>query len=276
MKKRRAKSVSVRVSANSPTFSSRGIVLTPRSTTVNETTDLSPRQKIVQFRPKAPPTPPPKKQTKILPALQHRSHFELLRTSSLPKPLTSRSSEKKFTVVASPHAVFSKITRKEKAKKIEKISHMCIFSAGDNTFSRLGIGTKLKQDINNIKVPLGQIEFAACGWDHTVIIVGDSVAVCGRASHGQLGNGVTDDLAQLEVVHHIEVTGKKFRSMACGAYYTMLVTEENVLLAAGDNSSGQLGIGNRQKRLSFYRVEFSLPIREVVCGHAHTGIVTSK
>jgi alpha-tubulin suppressor-like RCC1 family protein len=238
---------------------------------------LSPRQKIIS-RPKLPlPSPPVRKDSDMAPALKKRQDFLLWRETLLPKQLSL--SPKNFAVHSSPHVHFSSsepFIRRPKMIIYRKNSTMTLYTSGDNMYGRLGIGSMPIRDLNKvIKIPEGKIEFAACGWDHTCIVTSTAISICGRGNCGQLGSSITDEQHTLESVHCSDIKWKNIISMSCGAYYTMLITNTNELFGCGDNSSGQLCLGNNVNRLSFYKVDFSLPMIEVVCGHSHTGLVTT-
>jgi len=65
----------------------------------------------------------------------------------------------------------------------------------------------------------------------------------GNNEFGQLGNGTTED----EVFPiKVKIPYQNAQKIACGNYYTLILTEEGHIFGFGSNHSGQLGTGNKK------------------------------
>lgn len=67
--------------------------------------------------------------------------------------------------------------------------------------------------------------------------------------------------------------GIKFANISCGMGFAIALTENGMLYSSGENSHGQLGLGDTYERDSFVFIEqFKIigeKIREISCGHKH-------
>ena len=83
----------------------------------------------------------------------------------------------------------------------------------------------------------------ACGWYHAVILTRTgTLFACGWNMYGQLGLGESrDDVPSAQPVPL--PAGAVAAQVACGGYFTCVVTTSGELLACGYNDAGQLGLG---------------------------------
>jgi hypothetical protein len=65
-------------------------------------------------------------------------------------------------------------------------------------------------------------------------------------------------------------------SVACGAFFSMLVTTGGHLYACGANGAGQLGLADRQYRSTFTHVSALEGVLGVVCGASHVMALTRE
>ena len=65
----------------------------------------------------------------------------------------------------------------------------------------------------------------------------------GSNEFGQLGNGTTEDEM---LPMKLSIPYQRAQKIACGNYYTLVLTEEGHIYGFGSNHSGQLGIGNKK------------------------------
>ena len=98
------------------------------------------------------------------------------------------------------------------------------------------------------------------------------VFACGDNDYGQLGLG---DYSNVEHATLAEITylPGNVRSVAAGGSHTIFLMQNKQVFACGNNSSGQLGLGNDSN--NFYKIPqriISLPgkVRSVVAGSGHT------
>ena len=88
----------------------------------------------------------------------------------------------------------------------------------------------------------------AAGRESSYIVFEDGSAIaCGRNQFGQLGDGSTDDSLGTEVLVTEEIDVVAAGPSSSSAFFLCIC--DRILLAAGDNSNGQLGIGNTGEHL---------------------------
>lgn len=149
-----------------------------------------------------------------------------------------------------------------------------LWGFGRNDYSQLGLGDNIHR---NIPVLISEkIGFVACSDFHTIIINSNfEVWVCGRNDHGQLGLGHNENRNIPHPLLVLSQTGQinvKAKRVACGAFYTMLISGGDTLWAFGANGYGQLGLGdNVDKNIP---TPISDKVKSVTCGHSHT-IITN-
>lgn len=132
-----------------------------------------------------------------------------------------------------------------------------LYGCGDNAFDQLGrnggADTILLAHLN-----VDEVISVACGLNHTMAITTSGLVAMGDGREGQLGIGKNADLT-VSLPRPVLFEGKPFlvvTRVACGPDYTMMVTSEG-LYACGNNTMGQLGLGDRLTRYTPTKV--SLP-----------------
>ncbi len=120
---------------------------------------------------------------------------------------------------------------------------------GDNSFGQLGIYSTNSQStfqvsINSSRNGLTGISQVACGGNHTMIIHDGTLRGAGDNSFGQLGvnsSQLNYTIFQTSMdTNSIAISGVS--QISCGVGHTMIL-KNSTLSGAGDNSSGQFGIG---------------------------------
>jgi alpha-tubulin suppressor-like RCC1 family protein len=163
-----------------------------------------------------------------------------------------------------------------------------VWTSGDNYYGELGTGDgnqyavfqkayPLRRDKPEndrkkaIDVKSGDVHLAVLLRDGTVIGTGDN-------EYGQMGNPIT--INQLTVFTQIYpqtgVSYGKVKQIACGEFFTMLLLDNGMILGTGDNSYGQLGIGNYTPSIYQFTpaiTSFSSPIKKISCGEFHTVVL---
>ena len=116
--------------------------------------------------------------------------------------------------------------------------------------------------------------YIACGYDFDYIIKNDgSVWSCGNNKYGQLGlNDINNRSTFTQVTANIN---NDVKQVACGYYHTFILKNDGSVWSCGDNSSGQLGLGDKTNRSTFTQVTTNInnDVKQVVCGGYHTYIL---
>ena len=127
-----------------------------------------------------------------------------------------------------------------------------VLAAGNNGNGQLGIGSwddkKVSEFIEVIESGSGVVGIAA-GFYHSLVLKDDGqVLAAGYNGLGQLGIGSFD--SQNEFVEVIK-PGSGIVAIAANLYHSLALTDSGQVLAAGNNFSGQLGIGNFDSQNKF-------------------------
>ena len=122
------------------------------------------------------------------------------------------------------------------------------------------------------------VQGVACGADHTVAMTPHDVITWGSNCHGQCGHGERAETdwvkpRSLKLLH-----GQMVTQVVCGAHHTLCVTATSLVFAWGDNSYGQLGVGDVRNRKSPALVNglWALPVRQLAAGVNHSAALTSN
>jgi alpha-tubulin suppressor-like RCC1 family protein len=93
---------------------------------------------------------------------------------------------------------------------------------------------------NNLKV-----KHISVGSEHTIFLTNTGVVyVCGSNSVGQLGMKNYTDVNVPTIPPDFDANNIKIAKIAAGGYHSIFITNENLVLACGNNAVGQLGIGS--------------------------------
>jgi alpha-tubulin suppressor-like RCC1 family protein len=116
--------------------------------------------------------------------------------------------------------------------------------------------------------PPQRVTAIAAGGDHSMAVtVGGTLLAFGSNKHGQLGTGdFLDRMTPTEVLiaFEKELNSCPLRAMQvqCGTSHSAILVQNRGRMevrTTGDNSYGQLGLGDRRERVCFRPVEFLLP-----------------
>ncbi|HQF79165.1 MAG TPA: chromosome condensation regulator RCC1, partial [Spirochaetota bacterium] len=108
----------------------------------------------------------------------------------------------------------------------------------------------------------------SCGGSHTVAIKSNGTLwAWGYNYYGQLGDGTTANKSS-----PVQIGGGStdWASVSCGNDHTVAIKSNKTLWAWGYNSSGQLGDGTIENKLSPVRIGVSTDWASVSCGRDHT------
>jgi alpha-tubulin suppressor-like RCC1 family protein len=138
----------------------------------------------------------------------------------------------------------------------------------------LGAGTVF-QSSKPVRV-LGNHVFVqiSAGTEHTCAVTSDNRAYCwGDNSFGQIGDGTTSLNPRFTPV--AVAGGHHFRHVRAGGHHTCALDTDNKLFCWGENSRGQLGVGDNVARAVPTRVLGGLTIKQFIAGYQHTCAVTT-
>jgi len=120
---------------------------------------------------------------------------------------------------------------------------------GYNIYGQLGLGHD-----NNVNIPIelalsnlpilhnDYITSVSCGHCHTIILTSSlKCYVFGDNGFGQLGLGHNDNV---NIPIELVILNEKITSVACGTYYTIILTFSKKCYVFGSNHKGQLGLGH--------------------------------
>ncbi|RVE54365.1 hypothetical protein evm_000850 [Chilo suppressalis] len=161
-----------------------------------------------------------------------------------------------------------------------------VYSAGDNSYGQLGVGTSWPGAIGDAASSAGSLFHVpfqwtapsvgvACGHYHSAVIdAGGRLYTWGWGVHGQLGLGSIDDEHSPKMVTKFQ--GRKVLSVGCGACHTVVLMKNGEVWACGAAVFGQLGSGSREKSSLPVRVVLPEAIETIAVGYFHTLALTSK
>jgi alpha-tubulin suppressor-like RCC1 family protein len=139
-----------------------------------------------------------------------------------------------------------------------------VLTWGNGTSGQLGNGHKVNRDAPVwVKLPRGVriTAVSACGECAIALTSTGRVLAWGDGESGQLGDGKTvstDTPVWVKLPRHTKVSG-----IAAGADHLLAVTSAGGLLAWGDDSRGELGIGAKGIRLTAVRVQLPRGVKVV-------------
>ena len=104
---------------------------------------------------------------------------------------------------------------------------------------------------------------------HSLILENDGILWgCGQNNYGQLGLGDnTNRKTFTEIITNVD----DIKSVYCGGDHTLILKNNGTLWGCGDNSHGQLGLGNTTNRTTFTQITTNVDnIKSVYCGGYQT------
>lgn len=150
-----------------------------------------------------------------------------------------------------------------------------IFSWGDNNYGQLG-NMNTFESLRPILVGK-HIAAVQCGSNHTLALTKTGqVFAWGRNNYGQIGIG--NNTNQLIPTKITDLEPNYVTMIACGSSHSLALTSDGNLYAWGNNSFGQLGIGNCTHQTVPIQVKtaFKLIATSVTCGMHHTLMLTNN
>ena len=148
-----------------------------------------------------------------------------------------------------------------------------LWSCGNNQYGQLGLGDTINRTtFTQITTNTGDIKEIYCGTYHTFILENDGTLWgTGLNSEGELGLGNTNNR---NTFTQITTNTNDIKSVYCGWSHTIILKNDGTLWSTGDNSYGQLGLGDTNNRTTFTQVTTNADdIKQVCCGLNHTLIL---
>ena len=148
-----------------------------------------------------------------------------------------------------------------------------LYATGNNTYGQLGLGNNTNQKTFTIVPGMNNVTSLVCGYGCTMVMVGGRLYATGDNYGGQLGLGDTRNRTSFE---NVEFMNDKYpKTIVPAGNHTMILTRSGQLYCVGENTKGQLGLGDTTNRTSFTLVEFMKDkfITSVVCGEYYSMVV---
>ncbi|XP_030741270.1 X-linked retinitis pigmentosa GTPase regulator [Echinops telfairi] len=152
-----------------------------------------------------------------------------------------------------------------------------LYMFGSNNWGQLGLGTKssvLKPTCVKALKP-EKVKFAACGRNHTLVSTeGDHVYATGGNNEGQLGLGDVEERNTFQRIDFFSAQ-HKIKQLSAGSNTSAVLTEDGELFMWGDNSEGQIGLGEVPSICVPRQVSIGKPISWISCGYYHSAFITT-
>ena len=148
-----------------------------------------------------------------------------------------------------------------------------VYVAGESANGQLGIGLRddYKSNFQHVRALEG-VKAVAAGASHSMALTQDGdVWVAGVVS--ALPRVLSADSRELVVDTFTKVENLKASAVSAGFAYSLALSTDGVLHAAGINSEGQFGDGSTQNSQTFKVVNGSAPAATVYAGGSHSVIV---
>ncbi|WP_418657947.1 RCC1 domain-containing protein, partial [Clostridioides difficile] len=149
-----------------------------------------------------------------------------------------------------------------------------LYGVGNNTSGQLGIGNT-SNCYYFYQINIRNIKDVICGYCYTLILKKDGeLLVTGDTSNQKALNTkvlLTNEPHRFNLVNTINNVEK----VACGSMTVFALANNGRLYSAGNNTYGQLGLGDEAVRDSFAVVDIN-NVKEIACGTTHTLILTSN
>ncbi|KAJ8409868.1 hypothetical protein AAFF_G00209090 [Aldrovandia affinis] len=118
------------------------------------------------------------------------------------------------------------------------------------------------------------VMLAACGRNHTIVYTSrGNLYAAGGNNEGQLGLGDCEERTSFHLVDFFSGRGP-IKMLAAGCNISAALTDEGRLFMWGDNSKGQIGLGDETNALDPQEVTVGRPVSWVSCGYYHSAFVT--
>ena len=148
-----------------------------------------------------------------------------------------------------------------------------LWGCGNNSYNQLGLeDTTNRYTFTQITTNINDIKQIYCGDAHTFILKNDGTLWgCGWNGDGRLGLG---DFNNRSTFTQVTTNVNNIKEIYCGVNHTFILKNDGTLWGCGDNSYGQLGLGDTTNRTTFTQVTTNInDIKQIYCGTSHTLIL---
>jgi alpha-tubulin suppressor-like RCC1 family protein len=151
-----------------------------------------------------------------------------------------------------------------------------LYVCGYNCFGELGLGDNKGRNVyTKLEHNLGKIKNIYCGRYYSIILnENNELYVCGSNRYGQLGLGdFQDRYIYTKSYHNLG----QIKNIYCGGFHNIILNENNEIFVIGNNSYGQLGLGDYDNREVHTKLEHNLgKIKNIYCGGYHNIILNDN
>ena len=140
-----------------------------------------------------------------------------------------------------------------------------LWTCGQNDWGELGLGNNTGKTIfTQNTTNTNDVKSVCCGGNHTFILKNDGTLWgSGANNYGQLGLG---DTTNRNTFTQVNTNANNVKSVYCGRNHTLMLKNDGTLWGCGDNSYGQLGLGNTANRKTFTQITTNTDdIKSVYC-----------
>ena len=148
-----------------------------------------------------------------------------------------------------------------------------LWGCGSNGNGELGLGdTTNRTTFTQVTTNTNDIKSVHCGVGYTFILKNDGTLWgCGGNYYGQLGLGDTTDRTTFT---QVTTNADDIKQVYYGWSYTLILKNDGTLWGCGQNTYGQLGLGDTTDRTTFTQITTNTnDIKEIYCGYSHTFIL---
>jgi alpha-tubulin suppressor-like RCC1 family protein len=156
-----------------------------------------------------------------------------------------------------------------------------VFACGRNNYGQLGTSNFTNMIVlSPMLVPYPGIIFtkiaSICSFHTGAITSTGDLFTCGRNNLGQLGDGTINNNKTILTAMALP-SGLTFSQIACGLFYTVVITSDGFLGSCGDNQYGQLGNGSSDNKiiLTPMTIPSGAIFTQISCGYYHTLVLDS-
>jgi alpha-tubulin suppressor-like RCC1 family protein len=153
-----------------------------------------------------------------------------------------------------------------------------LYICGSNYSGQLGLGNNNNRNVyTKLEHNLGKIRNISIGKSHNIILnENNELYVCGSNYSSQLG---LCDYENRNVYTYTKLENNfgKIKNIHCGSYHNIILNENNEIFVVGNNSFGQLGLGDNNDRNVYTKLEHNFgKIKYIYCGAYHNIILNEN